>query len=194
MSRKIKFFIIGLGLLLILVVVGGVISLLLGLTYFDIAIFLNKLFDFSLGLISFLVAFSLGQVYWDKKIKSEKSLLLRQMAISYIAKINSLAIQAKELLQRVSANQVSQIEERQHLVSANIEEINKIAEIYIAIFGQLSTVEDTIFLGFYFENIQPLVSKLLAYKNSPISSDKANILSALILSTQQFNTDSKEEK
>ena len=58
MNILIKFFIISLILILVLVIFLGVISLFNGWTTFDLSLLFNKIFDFSLGLLSFLVAFS----------------------------------------------------------------------------------------------------------------------------------------
>ena len=110
----------------------------------------------------------------------------------YIKKIESLAIQTRELLQPVSLGEESKIDEHNLLSSANIDEINKICEVYVAIFGQLSTIEDTSLMEHYFENIHPLVSRLMAYKNTHVNSSKINILSELILNTNHFQIVAKE--
>ena len=174
-------------LFLVIIFIGiGILSAVMKWTTLDLPLLLNKIFDFTLSLISFLVAFSLGQVYWDWRLKKEKSELLRQAASMYIGKIQLLALQARTLLEPVDREKVGILKDIEIQLTIIYDEIEKLCQVYMSVFGQLPLIEDTELINFYLEKVQPVISRLLACRQTQENAKELAVLSELILVTQQF--------
>lgn len=183
---NVKYILIALLVITVFFVGLGILSLVIGWTTLDFSLLLNKIYEFTLGILSFFVAFSLGQVYWDWRLKKDKSVLLHQAAYMYINKIQSLALQAQVLLEAVDPELISEIKNRTLLVDSIFDEIENICQVYITIFGQLPLLEDTKLIEFYFDKVQPIISRLTISKHSQENEKKTLVLSELITATQQF--------
>ena len=181
---------------LLSITVVGLILLTFQVTKLDVSLLFNKLFDFALSLVSFLIAFSLGQVYWDWKLKKEKSDLLRQTAQTYLEKIHSLAYKASLLLEPLDSSYLTNIKENNIKVNVLLDEIENTCKIFISIFEQLPLVEDTILIKQYYEKMQPTISRLSIVKLSHENKIKISALREVMYAADEIRilATSMEEK
>jgi hypothetical protein len=162
------------------IIVLGIISLHLGWTIFDTPGFLNASFDFILGIVSFMIAFTVGQVLWDAQLKKERSTILKQTVLIYLYKFYQLADQSLELLKPIDAKNVADRGDIDLVIKTNIDEIEKLDDLFASIFGQVALIEDTNIIKVYLNDIQPEITKLFPYKqNKPIRGNVPEIKNLL---------------
>jgi len=134
---------------------------------FNPSLFVNEIFKFFFGILTLVISFLLGQVYWEQRERRRRNRLFKKSVLDLLQKWKSIVTELNSTFQRpVKLQDYDEVGTKFEFLSKKEVELETLKERFVIVFQLLQEFEDIFLLNTFYDKLAPLLKDLCKAQES----------------------------